>query len=87
MGVNGRYYMLAYNHLRNTLPALSVREVKTITEIVHYKIVFALLIQNKIQEAVEQQQRHIAYWKHPITPIDMPFMHYAWLSHQYVRRS
>ena len=73
---------MAYTHVRAAQPALSAREVKGVAEVLNYKIVYGYLGLNNFAEAVDQQLKHIAAFRAP--PAEQPWLHYAWLSRQYV---
>ncbi|XP_042508074.1 trafficking protein particle complex subunit 11-like isoform X2 [Macadamia integrifolia] len=86
-----RFYEDAYRALREMvgtstrLPAIQrLVEIKTVVELLHFKISTLLLHGGKVKEAVMWFQQHIASYKTLVGAPEVVFLHWDWMSQQYL---
>eukprot|EP00002_Diphylleia_rotans_P033550 TRINITY_DN7143_c0_g1_i1.p1 TRINITY_DN7143_c0_g1~~TRINITY_DN7143_c0_g1_i1.p1 ORF type:complete len:1081 (+),score=168.97 TRINITY_DN7143_c0_g1_i1:3703-6945(+) len=79
-----KYYNAAYNALQEvTDPLYLVTELKTIAEIIHFKICSLNVSIVNISDAIEQFKRHIRIYKKEYGPVSIEFLHWAWMARQF----
>jgi hypothetical protein len=59
-------------------------EIKTVAELLHFKISTLLLHGGKATEAVKWFRQHINFYKPLIGPSESIFLHWSWLQKQFV---
>ncbi|XP_043708533.1 trafficking protein particle complex subunit 11-like isoform X2 [Telopea speciosissima] len=86
-----RFYEDAYRALREMvgtstrLPAIQrLVEIKTVVELLHFKISTLLLHGGKVIEAVMWFRQHIASYKTLVGAPEVVFLHWDWMSRQYL---
>lgn len=65
-------------------PIQRLVEIKTIAELLHFKISTLLLHGGKIKEAVTWFRQHIASYRKLVGAPEVRFLHWEWMSRQYL---
>ncbi|XVF59909.1 hypothetical protein PTKIN_Ptkin07bG0313500 [Pterospermum kingtungense] len=86
-----RFYEDAYHALREMVatstrlpPIQRLLEIRTVAEYLHFKISTLLLHGGKLIEAVTWFHQHIASYKNLVGPPKAIFLHWEWLSRQFL---
>lgn len=81
-----KYYVSSYNFLRQLVYSPSgtyCMELKSVAEVLNYKIMALLVGLDRVPEALAQFQTHIQNWKNAVGPQALEFHHWMWLAQQY----